>query len=189
MLPVLRPSPRADAKEEEIKLAKIPKAVLDAARKAAKDAKWLEATKIDDDGDISYEIVGTFGEGKNTRLVTVEIDDDGDLTHIERQIDKAKVPAKVMAAYEKKVGDEKDRLKNAQLLAVFEVRDFEEDGEVLTYEFLTGRARQPAKGKAKGGKGKGKGKAAKAKPKEEPVTIIVAADGSKASIEGEEDDD
>ena len=48
-------------KDDMIPLDKVPAAVLDAAKKESPAAVWKVASKIDSDGEISYEISGVIG--------------------------------------------------------------------------------------------------------------------------------
>jgi hypothetical protein len=161
-------------KDDMIPLDKLPPAVLAAAKEESPAAVWKVASKIDSGGEISYEISGVIGSGEGKRLITVEVADDGEVITVSEMIEQAKVPAKVMDAFKKEYSWKKGTY-------AFEVR---EDDEVVSYEFVTTRARK-TKGK---GKGKAKGKAkGKGKEKEETITVIISPDGSTVEVEGEDD--
>jgi hypothetical protein len=155
------PADRAD-KEVKLEISKLPKAVLDAANKeAGKGVEWKQASKLEEDGETWYEVVGVLGKAPK-RLITLEIDEDGEVFHVEEMIDpakvKEKVPAKVLEAFTAKYKLTKNTF-------VFEVRD---EGKVTQYDFLITR---PAK------KGKGGKKKDKAKDRDEEITVSITPDG------------
>lgn len=165
---LLLPARTALAREVEVPLKDLPREVLDGAAKAVPKAKWLQATKDEDDGETTYEVAG-YIPGKKNRLVTVELDADGEVVEVETEIDVEAVPSVVMSAFREKYA-------RVKIEAVFEVRA---EGELKEYEFSCTRPRKaPAKGK---GKGKGKQKP------EENITVIVSPDGKKVGLE--EDDE
>jgi hypothetical protein len=160
----------ADGKEDTIPLAKLPSGVLAAARKEAPAAVWKEAVKVEDEGEVSYEVAGAIGSGTRKRLITVQVSDDGEVLHVSEMIDKAKVPAKVMKAFTKE-------LEWTSSTHAFQIR---EEGKVVHYEVMTTREKPAGKGK-KGKKGK------KARGVDEPVTVIISPDGATVEVEREND--
>jgi len=156
----------AEAAEEKVALDKLPPAVMAAVKKAVPNARWVQATKDDEDGEVSYEVIGVID---NKRLVTVELDADGNIDEVNTQVDLKDVPKVVLTAL-------KEKEPRAKIVVAFEVRD--KDGKLTEYEFDCTRPRA-AKGKGKGKKGKARG--------DEDITITVSADGKTVEVEGEDD--
>jgi uncharacterized membrane protein YkoI len=88
----------AQAKEEELPLDQVPKAVLDAIKAKFPHAKLTEASKETADGKTNYEVAFEFKEQDYTVSATA----DGKITEIEREIEIKDLPKAVSEAIKKK---------------------------------------------------------------------------------------
>lgn len=88
----------ARADEEKIALDKLPKAVLDAAKKRFPKAEWTDAAKETDGDKVTYEVSGKDGDTKMDLTFTP----DGKLTLIEKVIDAKALPKAVAATLAEK---------------------------------------------------------------------------------------
>jgi hypothetical protein len=87
---------RARGADSEIDLAKVPKAVKDAAARMLPKATWLSATKVGDGGKDAYELDGHDGKQRD---VTILITADGKVVEWETELkNPANVPEKVLKA-------------------------------------------------------------------------------------------
>ena len=84
----------ARADEKKVPLGKVPKVVLDGAKKSFPNAEIVGASKETDLGKVAYEVELKVG-GKQ---IDVTITPDGTLTLIEMQIEPADLPLEVVAA-------------------------------------------------------------------------------------------
>jgi hypothetical protein len=88
----------AFADEEKVPLDKVPKVVLDAAKKRFPNAEAIEASKETEDGKTVYEIELR----ENGKKLDVTLTADGTIILIERQIDAKDLPKAVVEAIDKK---------------------------------------------------------------------------------------
>jgi uncharacterized membrane protein YkoI len=121
---VLVSSVRAD--EEKVPLDKVPKAVLDAAKKRFPKAEVVGASKETEDGKTVYEIE-LKADGK---AIDVTLTADGDITTIEQEIDEKDLPKAVADALAKKY----PKAKFKEIEAVSAVKDGKE--KIKHYELI-----------------------------------------------------
>ena len=123
---------RVLAKDEvEIDVKNLPEKIRGGAEKMFPKVKWVQATKVTDQGEVHYELAGALPEKK---LLVLEIDEDGDIFRIETETELGKVPDEVKTGFRK----EYPAKKGWKIDAVFEVEedeDGDDDFEVIGYEF------------------------------------------------------
>jgi uncharacterized membrane protein YkoI len=90
------PAVRAD--EEKIPLDKVPKAVMDAAKKKFSGAEWIGASTEKEDGKTVYE-VELKHKGQH---IDATFNEDGSLVSLEKEIKEAALPKAVSGAIAKK---------------------------------------------------------------------------------------
>lgn len=95
---------RAD--EESVPIDKLPKAVLEAAKKRFPKAEVKGASKETEDKKTVYEVTLKEG-GKN---IDVTLTSEGKITLIEKQIDRKDLPKAVAATFDKKYPNAKYRI-------------------------------------------------------------------------------
>ena len=91
-------SPAANAKEEDIAVDQVPKAVLDAIKAKFPHAKLTGAAKETEDGKTTYEVELEFKDQEYTVSATAE----GKITEIEREMEIKDLPKIVTEAIKKK---------------------------------------------------------------------------------------
>jgi hypothetical protein len=124
------PAARAGAgdKEEDLPLDKVPPAVRKSADKTVPKTKWIAATKVTSDGEISFELDGMDSKGKE---VTVVLAEDGTLEEVEREISMKDVPKAVSDALKQKVAGFKVSVAHSTTV----------DGKIVSYSFEGKRAK------------------------------------------------
>ena len=155
MAMLLSPNLRADDKEEDIALDKLPKAVVDAVKKMFPDAELKKATKEvvkeeadhdDDDDDDDKNDADNDKDGKEDDkdegeeskvvyevtlsqkgdAVDVTVEEDGEIEEVERSIDLKELPKIVTDALARKFP--KSTLKSAEAIYEVEAGEMELEG-------------------------------------------------------------
>ena len=119
----------ARADEEKVALDKVPKAVMDAAKKRFPDAKFTDASKEDENGKTTYELTFKDG-GKN---VDVTLTPEGVLTLIEKEVDAKDVPKAVSDGIDAKYPKASWKM----IEAVIKVKDGKEELDYYEYHGTT----------------------------------------------------
>ena len=83
----------ARADEERVELKDVPAVVRECADKAKPGAKWTEATKESDEGDITYTLNGADSKG---REVNVTLSEDGQVEVVETVLSVTDLPTAVV---------------------------------------------------------------------------------------------
>lgn len=110
--------------ERKVKEAEVPKAALEALRKAANNAAFTEFAEEVEHGHKFYE--GSYkGPNGNVDVVVTEA---GDLVVIEEVVPADSVPAAVRAALEKEAGKDAKATWEKKTIVMFEVH-FKKDGK------------------------------------------------------------
>jgi hypothetical protein len=89
---------RADDGEEKVPIDKLPKAVTDALKEKYPKATLVEAVKVTEDGEVTYEV--TIKQKKQELDVTLT--PEGKIVQVEKEIEVKDVPKVVMDAVKKK---------------------------------------------------------------------------------------
>jgi hypothetical protein len=118
----------AVGQEVRVALARLPKAVRQAADREVPGARWAEAVRETDDGEVTYRIIGTDAEGDDVEVTTTP---DGRVTEVATEVEMAEVPRVVRAAL-------RARMPSFRPESAMEI---ERGGKVVGYEFegRTGR--------------------------------------------------
>jgi Putative beta-lactamase-inhibitor-like, PepSY-like len=89
---------RADDGEEKVPIDKLPKAVTDALKEKFPKAELVEAVKVTEDGEVTYEV--TVKHKKQELDVTLT--PEGKIVQVEKEIEVKAVPKAVIDAVKKK---------------------------------------------------------------------------------------
>ncbi len=108
--------------DQEIDLKNVPAHVKSAASKAAPHVKWKTAFKIEEDGEVMYELEGV---DQKKRDVAVILNGAGKVEEIETEVPVDEVPATVMTALRAKV----------PTLEIAAVTEIQEGKKIVAYDF------------------------------------------------------
>ncbi|MGL4551461.1 MAG: hypothetical protein ACRC33_09765 [Gemmataceae bacterium] len=112
------------AAAEKVAPEKLPAKVTDGVAKEVAGAKWTEATRYTDDGEVWFSLEGTDGKGRD---VWAEVSADGDVAEVQTEVGADGAPAAVRDAVKKE-------MPKAKFTSVIQVRDLYEETVVYHLE-------------------------------------------------------